>query len=178
MPAQDSSAKMYEYQILLENVYIQLLVDKPWKKADQGIPNPYLLHTHVFAELFVCESGELIIETVNGNIVLYPGDAAVVPPKVPHIRQSDGKPYTGATVGFFCRPKNNHVHTDLYRRLRRFSAGAEILIFRNTPYVFSAVKKISDSAAKKEYLLPVLYLSELLLKLLCEEYETNTPIVS
>lgn len=170
MADQEQSLRMHEYQTQLENVHIQLLVDKPW--SDQGISEPLPLHNHVFVEIFACEKGELVLKTANGYVTLNPGDAAVVPPKVPHIKHQTKTPSEGCTLGFVCRPKNGHTNSALYRRLRRFTDGTQILVYRNQPFVFESIQTITSSAEASEYLLPVVYLSELLLKLLTKEYET------
>lgn len=169
MPNQEQSVRMHEYQMQIEDVYIQLLVDKPWDK--QFCSKRLSLHSHVFSELFVCEKGELVLKTATGYVSLYPGDVAVVPPKVAHIRYQTEKPSEGCTIGFICRSKNSPTSNGLYRRLRLFSAGTQILVYRNQPFVLASIQKITDSAGNQEYLLPVVYLTELLLKILTKEHE-------
>ena len=170
MADQEHPMRMHEYQTQLENVYVQLLVDKPW--GDQSISEPLPLHNHVFVEIFACKTGELVLKTAKGYVTLHPGDAAVVPPKVPHIKHQTETPSEGCTLGFICRPKNGHTNSALYRRLRRFTDGTQILVYRNQPFVFESIQTITGSAEASEYLLPVVYLSELLLKLLTKEYDT------
>lgn len=170
MSEQERTVRMHEYQTQLENVYIQLLVDKPW--SNQSLPERLPLHNHVFAEIFACKSGELVLKTVGGYVTLYPGDAAVVPPKLPHIKHQTEKPSEGCTLGFICRPKNGQTNSGLYRRLRLFTDGTQIIVYRNQPFVFESIQTITGSAEASEYLLPVVYLSELLLKLMTKEHET------
>lgn len=170
MSGQERPVRMHEYQTTLENVYIQLLVDKPW--SNRSISERLPLHNHVFAEIFACKSGELVLKTAVGFITLHPGDAAVVPPKVPHIKHQTESPSDGCTLGFICHPKNSPTNSKLYRRLRLFTDGTQIIVYRNQPFVFECIQTITGSAEASEYLLPVVYLSELLLKLLTKEYET------
>ena len=157
-----------ELSLQLENVIFRLLIHKPRSKAsgnDDDQKRFYTtMHSHVSTELFVCHGGEITIKTQRGFITLKSGDAAIIPPGIPHFVCRKSEDYVGRTVSFLCHKRSSREGTDIYKQLSTFVMGRQILIYKDAPELYCEVDKFIRESASNDAL-PVLQAIELLLKM-------------
>lgn len=159
-----------EFQLTIENTDLRLLVDAAWQAEE---PQQTLLHSHISTELFVCGQGEVTLKTEDGFLVLHPGDAAVIPPHVPHLKYQVEPCTEGYAISFLCALHRTRNTSDLYRQLHHFVSGTQIFVYRDAPYIFQGVQKIIREADHTDKRMPVLHLAELLLQMLDSPYSST-----
>lgn len=159
---QMSSAK--EFEVLIENTSICILINEVRNQCVKKLA-VYTPHSHITAELFVCSSGKLLLETEKGFISLDAGDSAIVPPGMQHriYRRSDGCEY--CAVNFRCTPKNIRKCGDFYKTVGVFMNPASIFIYRKRPEVFGSIKEIIGLSQNMCGCIPALYFAVLLAQL-------------
>lgn len=152
-----------EFQLTLENTELRLLIDSAWRTEEV---QQTLLHSHISTELFVCGQGGVTLKTEDGFLFLHPGDAAVIPPHVPHLKYQVEPCTEGYAISFLCALRRTRDTSDLYRQLHYFVSGTQILVYRDTPRIFQGVQRIIREADHTDRRMPVLHLAELLLQML------------
>lgn len=173
MDTQNPAKTAREYRMQVENAQIRLLVDGTWDHEETQTSLQTQLHSHISAELFVCGTGKIVLKTEDGYITLYAGDAAVIPPEKLHIRYHMDKDTEGYAISFLCSKRSVKDCTELYKQLLFFTSGTRILVYRSQPYIFESVRRIVREGTQSGKILPVLWLTELLLEMLHHTYETE-----
>lgn len=163
MDTENNYTPAKEFQLTLEDTYLRLLVDAAWKTEE---PQQTLLHSHISTELFVCGKGQITLKTEDGFLSLFPGDAAVIPPHVLHLKYQVEPQTEGYAISFLCERRSVRDSSDLYRQLHQFVSGTQIMLYRNAPHIFDSVHKIIREAGHTDRRMPVLHLAELLINML------------
>ena len=151
-----------EFAVNVENINFRLLVDRqPEKDKDQT--DTYILHSHVSAELFACLSGEVTIATEKGDLRLFDGDIAVVPPGVPHcMLRTDGNTES-RVISFICNKRSDRSAQDIYSILSPFVCSEHIAVYRERGDECECVAETVRLGQRATGILPALRALELLI---------------
>lgn len=173
MRTHDALLEQNLYTVTIENVTVGLLLDYPDKSEPLKNDLPYFTrHQHAYTELFVCLSGQITINTENGDYTLSSGDAAFIPANYMHIKLFDDNNADYRTIGMtFTRryPKNSF---NLYRVMMKFCGEGSILLLRGRLDFCEGVATLFDAVGGDPYL-PALRLAMLLVE---EARELQSPI--
>lgn len=170
MGSENGYSPVQELSLTVENVDLRLLIDSVWETEE---PRQILLHNHISTELFVCGKGSVTLKTETGHIQLFPGDAAVIPPHVFHLKDQVQPQTEGYAISFLCKRRSTRDSSNLYRQLHPFVSGTQILVYRNRPLIFDGVQTIVKEAGQTDPWRPILHLTALLLQMLDYPYTTE-----
>ena len=165
-----------EYQVHLENTIIKLLIDAPWETSYNTILTAPTPHIHVTSELFVCGKGEVVLQTNDGYLSLFDGDAAIVPPGVFHRKDRTAPKTQGVSLSFLCIHKNTNDCSNLYKTFLPFISGNRVLVYRQQPSLFTKVNEILKCAETSISFAPALLMASLLISIaeMPREAQCNT----
>lgn len=157
-----------EYSLAVENMTLHLLIRAHEKDGDTVSPTELTrlaLHTHTFAELLVCRSQTLLLNTEEGILELQPGEGVLIPPGVPHtsLLPLDNRIWEG--IPFFCTPSVGRGTMDLYSLLAPFCSGSRIRFLRGFPGLSERVRGIMEESDSRWPISSVLMLLQLLTEL-------------
>ena len=149
-----------EYNLKIENASLCLLTMK--KNASPKMSDASLrdiLHTHTFAEIFVCRRGALTIESEFASVVLGEGDIAVVPADCRHtMRYQDfavSRTEMGSLGVMLARQKRASNH-DVYTPLYELLSLRGLTVYRKSPDLAHELYRLSllqNSDASPKFLL-------------------------
>ena len=126
------------------------------------------LHTHTYAELFVCEEGMLEINTENEPIRLYSGDVAVIAPQCRHtLNQEKGNRTRMMGFGFRINPPQSKGQGLLTRLYNEFFVDRTSRVYPVRHELIRAVTELQRIKRVSDPLVPVMK-ALLLLDALCE----------
>lgn len=165
MPGQIELLNNLESCVNIENVTLQLLVNSIAPIHETGSLPDMVMHHHSYTELFVCGSGEIIIDSQDGPVRLGPGDAAIVPTNFLHGKRSGNLDAQWLTVGFCCVRRTVRDCRDLYRRFEVLTGAGSILTWRDVPGLYRMMESIMEMSRGRSSLLPAMELSQILLRL-------------
>ena len=95
----------HECSVNIDNLTFRMVVDAYHGSYDDSELSRMVeknLHTHSFAELFCCNSGQIELNTEFGEIRLDGGDIAVIPAGVRHVKSPGGMDGIWRSIGFIC----------------------------------------------------------------------------
>lgn len=162
--AEFENVPLQEFCVHLENTTIRLLIGERWKKGEEDAEQVPVPHTHACSELFVCGTGEVMLQTEDGLLPLHAGDAAIVPPGVYHRKHHTTPDAVGYALSFLCIQKNRKECSDLYKTFLPFAEGKRILVWRSQPVFFESVEKILRQAQTARDFSPALSMAQLLMQ--------------
>lgn len=165
MPGQIELLNNLESCVNVENATLQLLANCIAPSDETGSLPDLVMHHHSYTELFVCGSGEIIIDSQDGPIFLNAGDAAIVPTNFLHSKRSDNSDAKWLTVGFCCIRRNARDCRDLYRRFEVLTGAGSVLVWRSVPGLYQMMESIMERAHDRNTLLPAIELAQILLRL-------------
>jgi len=102
--------------LCIENLTFYFLLNRPLNPEDSIDVDitSFTTHKHAYAELFVCQHGEMHLKTSDGLLILQAGEAVIIPPSFQHNMDFASDNAIGAAVGFLYLHNNtNHTH-DIY----------------------------------------------------------------
>lgn len=138
------SGELREFSFKIEKTLVKIILD--------GIKANYIkhaelsLHTHSFAEIFMCESGAVFIKTDGGIIPFGEGECVVVPVGCRHKVLMDSEKPNFRSIGILC--ENNGEDSELFSRLVSIIDLETPYVFRNNTTLCKAVKSISETDDK------------------------------
>lgn len=164
-----------ECSIIVDNMQLKTILSYSHDKTDQLI-NPLLvftMHTHPFAELFVCCKDRILINTPYGMETLNAYEVMIIPPNLPHRCITDIGDQVWFALPFTCTKISEQSDIDLYDLFSPCIEETEILHFRNCDIFVDTIESIFQSikAGKKATLLHFVYL----LTDLLEKHEEAVP---
>ena len=165
MPGQIELLNKLESCVNIENVTLQLLVNSIARTSESSSLLDMVMHHHSYTELFVCGSGEIIIDSQDGPIRLGSGDAAIVPTNFLHGKRADDSDAKWLTVGFCCVRRTVRDCRDLYRRFEVLTGAGTVLVWRNIPGLYRMMESIMEMCQNQSSLLPAMELAQILLRL-------------
>lgn len=141
----DKFAPKQNFEIQVDNLLLNLFVGTKVNVADTRLTAS--LHRHSYAEIFVCKSGEIQIKTENQNYHLFPGDVAIAPSGIMHLRTpnfSVASEWTSIGIVFSqCASQSNR---DVYARISRLMEQNEIVVYNGQEFLYDILCGIRDSA--------------------------------
>ena len=163
-----------EYSISVENVFVNLLVNKT-KLQPIAHESSLVSHTHMFSELFFCLNGIIDIKTPTGVIQLSKGDIAIAPANLSHHIISAGGPDDWYAIGFFITKKSGNKLFDLYKKLRPLYECTEIHVFHNLLELCQTAAELCKPIYEANSYLPALEFVGILSKLAILKPLTELP---
>ena len=165
MPGQIKLLNNLESCVNIENVTLQLLANGIAPPDETGSVPDLVMHHHSYTELFVCGSGEIIIDSQDGPICLRAGDAAIVPTNFLHCKRSDHSDAQWLAVGFCCVRRTVRDCRDLYQRFEVLTGAGSVLTWRDVPGLYRMMESITNMPQNQSSLLPAIELAQILLRL-------------
>jgi len=167
-----------EYSAHLENIILRLMIDSP--EAVLLTPtDPFLpLHDHVASELFVCDHGEMTLKTEQGHITLHAGDAAVIPPRLPHATCFVAPGALCYAICFLIQPRSVRGCADLAAAFRPITHGKQVLLFHHQHALFAGVQTILQQQNRVFPFLHAANMASHLLSALAQGYDTADSVPS
>lgn len=149
----------------VENVTLQLLVNGNTPRSSAGNLSDLVMHHHSYTELFVCGSGEIVIDSQEGPVHLGAGDAAIVPTNFMHCKRPDNSDARWLTVGFTCVRRTARDCRDLCRRFEALIGAGSILVWEGIPDLYRMMETVVEMAGRHDGMLPALELAQILIQL-------------
>ncbi len=153
MPIYDRQEKTIE----IDNAQITILVDN-----SKSTSNSYrdIYHTHIYAEIFACKTGEISIMHPDGSQAVSEGGIGIVPPGFAHYR------YINSTENceWLCihvllsKTKADTTY-DLYSKLYNLLYSGGIKIFKNKSSFYSEAEEYFKSITDKDDVFDIVSLS-------------------
>ncbi len=163
---------MREHGIQIENTYFRLLHDVPHVNAvlggNQAVGKyvSYILHSHPFYELFVCENHPIEIKTQEGIITVEPGDVVIIPPGKEHVKLPTDPRVRWSSVCFsFFQRRRSGNSQDLYHDLTQFLGQEEPIHIKHHHDISIQLCRLADLAntTRSKYL--AITLADILVRL-------------
>lgn len=148
------------FHVTVENVAVEFLVERPGTETEQI--TSITRHDHAYIELFACTSGNVVIDTEDGKVVLGSGDTAAIPAHFRHIMVDFESFGIGGVVGITFIRRYVKSCTDLYSVFHGISEKNGIERIGNCPGLCDAVVALANVSAKSGSCLPALRLVLLL----------------
>lgn len=154
----------YQYSLSVENLILDILVEKhssSVSKVTRNLPP----HTHPFLEIFVCKKDCIALNSPEGLHYLHAGEAAIVPPLLPHccLMEHDESVWSALMFSFKRRPSQEGQ--DVYNIVEPYIASKNIICFRNEPELITCVQNITQNDNDNQGIIRGLQLLSLLCRL-------------
>ncbi len=134
----------HEYSIQIDNLLMKLFFDVAGDNSNSHLTSS--LHTHSYTELFTCKNGSIHIKAENNTSTLYPGDIAIVPAGLMHLKSPDTDTDSEwISLGIVCAECSSINNRDLYQRIAALTDCKDILSFKNKQGFFELMKEIASS---------------------------------
>ncbi|MBO4413157.1 MAG: helix-turn-helix domain-containing protein [Clostridia bacterium] len=161
---------MREHGIQIENTYFRLLHDVPHVSAvlegnhEVGKYVSYILHSHPFYELFVCENHSIEIKIPNGVITVEPGDVVIIPPGKEHVKlPTDPRTrWKSVCFSYFQRKRSSQ---DLYHDLTQFLGQDEPIHIKHHHDISIQLCRLADLATTTRSKYLAITLADILVRL-------------
>lgn len=137
-----------DYSINMENMTFRLLLNTHENiiiEEQVDILKRNALHTHNFAELFACLSGQITILTADNEISLQAGDMALIPVGLPHVKIPSDPESEWYAISYLCIKRRVRCTQDLYIQMHNLCYGEHPLIFRQKPALCMDAAKVTAS---------------------------------
>ena len=175
-----TALETWESHIQLENVNFSFVVNLLNALDTNEMLFDNSLHTHIYYELFVCGKDSITLQTENGYLHLYAGDAALVPIGIRHVLMNNPQPDDYEVISFICFPTGGHLQSALYRALYPLLNAPDILVLRHHPTLFSQIQEITHDRDRKNKpaFYPALHMSAILLDIALMQPEQKKSTVN
>ncbi|MBQ8508881.1 MAG: helix-turn-helix transcriptional regulator [Clostridia bacterium] len=155
-----------EYSVTAENVTLRLMLDRETViVTDDELMRLITMHTHAYAELFICTEGSITLITQNGEVRLSAGELAIIPAELPHYKAAVNNDGTWYSVGILPIRRHSRGCRNLYRSIAGLCYADEVSIIRRRQDICRAVADIAVSEYPTDSCIPALDMMRLLLKL-------------
>lgn len=138
----------HECSVNIDNLTFRMVVDANHGSYDDSELSRMVeknLHTHSFAELFCCNSGQIELNTEFGEIRLGGGDIAVIPAGVRHVKSPGGMDGIWRSIGFICVKRKVKTSEGLYSCFSGVCYGARPVVFHDKPDICADIRLITDT---------------------------------
>ena len=141
----DKLSSRQDLTIQVDNLLLNLFVD-----ATVDIAYSHLvasLHRHSYIEVFVCKSGKVQIKTEDQTYYLLPGDVAIAPPGIMHLRTPNfSSESQWASIGFFCSECVCRSDRDTYTLVSRLMEQEEIVLYHGQGFLYDVICDIKSNS--------------------------------
>ncbi len=149
-----------ECNICINNTHLKYLISCASETAESIISMTN--HTHLHAELFTCDKGEVRIEIPSQTIRLHPGDAVIIPATMPHSRFNETDDTFSSVVGIVWSKIPCKVDSDTYSKISNYLSSKKPIVIRNKPELCKALDKLVTSFNENDELqLSLMFTNEL-----------------
>ena len=124
----------FEEAISVENAALTFIgyESRNYKSKTKELPKSY--HTHLYAELFFCKKGEMLLEYNGTSTTLHEGDAVFVPPQFPHCKSSESE-NVDFVVGITLKKKSCNANFDMHKLLDKLFLAKKPVFFRRYTHI-------------------------------------------
>ena len=130
------------------------------------------MHTHTYAELFMCFESGITIKTANGSIYLYPGELLLLPPGTAHIKLPDKSKWI--SVGFAYKKISTVKSHDFFTKIAGLCNCHSAKLISKDPEISSEIYRLFFNGRKKAYsVCDVFHILDILLRISDGEKETH-----
>lgn len=157
-----------EYTVNAENMTFRMLIDTsrhgyiPQQESEQIIFSLNQLHTHTYAEMFICTAGTIFLNTEHGTIGMTAGDAVIIPAETKHVKCADNEDAEWFTISFTCIRRHVRGCQNLFSFYHRLCTADHPLIIRGHMEFCQKALRLTESAAEKLPAMTALALMQLL----------------
>ena len=146
-----------EKSVRVENVAVSIFTERG-SAREEGAPQA--LHTHSYAEAFICEEGELTVVTENGVVKACVGDGILVPAHTLHFLK-DSENVARKTVFGIGITRKAEAGRDLYLELMERLASKEPIRLKDCGRLCDTLRRLETADGADETFLVISVLSEL-----------------
>ena len=133
----------YDYTINVENVALQVLVDLDLSHDSYNSNILITMHTHAYAEVFLCLDGKIEIETESDLITLSKGDLIIVPANYPHVLLTENLDGVWHAIGVLPTKKRTKNANNLYGTIAGLCFGKQLFLKRNCYDLCSVIENVA-----------------------------------
>ncbi len=135
------------------------LINIPFYEKSKKSLGFCVLHTHSYAEIFACKSGQITIRTNKSQYHLTAGDMAVIPNGVVHTK-IDGDNAQWCSAGVLCSKCKSEGNKGLFDKLAPLVYGGEISVSAVSPHFYKNMEAVRQSDRVIPYLNKLMLASE------------------
>ena len=157
-----------EYKVNVENMTFRMLGDMRAHgyvaelESEQIILYLNQLHTHPYAEMFLCTKGIIMLNSEQGIIEIAAGDAVIIPAETKHVKCADNDAAEWFAISFTCTRRHVRGCQNLFSFYNRLCTADKPLIIRGNMDFCQKASCLTDSAAQKPPAMIALTLMQLL----------------
>ena len=169
-----------EYTVNTENMSFRMLGDMRHHGYDLNTEQKQLilslnqLHTHTYAEMFVCIAGNIILKTECGTIEVGESDMVIIPAEMKHVKCDDNNGAEWFSISFSCTRRHTRGCQNLFSYYNRLCTANIPLILRGCPQLCRQAASLTEPDTKKPGAIIALALMQLLTEF-ADLYHTDIP---
>ena len=165
-----------EYKIRVENAVLFLLIAFSLAKqddlGDEAERVARGMHSHLYAELFVCKVGRTVVHTANESISLCRGDVVILPSGVEHYC-TDTCGTVRYTLSFDCKESPLRDGANVFSMLRCLCDTKAPIVQRNTPELAERLVSVMENVVACDTFANRLAVVQLLLTVAEQAFQTG-----
>lgn len=157
-----------EYTVNVENMSFRMLGDMRHhgynlnKEQKQLVLSFNQLHTHTYAELFVCLAGSIVLKTENGTIEVGKSDMVIIPAEMKHVKCDNDNGAEWFSISFSCTRRHIRGCQNLFGYYNRLCTAYKPLILRGNHSLCQQAASLTASGTGKPSAVTALALMHLL----------------
>lgn len=157
-----------EYTVNVENISFRMLGDMHHhgynlnSEQKQLIISLNQLHTHTYAEMFVCIAGNIILKTECGTIEVGESDMVIIPAEMKHVKCDDDNGAEWFSISFSCTRRHIRGCQNLFGYYNRLCTAYKPLILRGNQLLCLQAASLTASGTGKPSAVTALALMHLL----------------
>ena len=175
MKKQYYSANFHEYTANISDLSLSIFTNQSYADNDkeltelanrmrEGTDIRESMHTHAYAEMFVCTEGAMTLHTEYGSVVINCGDIALMPRGIFHVAELDDDTVYSA-VGMLGVQIDGKKSRGIFKLLSPIIDTRITVLYRNCREVAEKIARVAKSARPSHSPIPVIELVPLLIEL-------------
>ena len=129
------SVPFYEYSINIDGYDIRVILDQT-NNCEEDDLSLLTMHSHAYAELFICAANPITLKTDSGLLQLQQGEIAIIPPNILHICTSNPVETEWKALGFSILKQNINSTSEMQNLSVLFMNNKEIITV-NQPELYT-----------------------------------------
>ena len=134
-------SEFHEYIINIDGYDLQVMIDQPSESGEDTL-SLLTMHTHPFAEMFVCAENAIVLKTVSGLLQIHQGEIAIVPPNTAHLCLSNHQESKWDVLEFCFMNKKTSPSAVIRKISDSFMHNGDILVIHNRPDLFTKASEL------------------------------------